>query len=110
MIRVTGVAQTLAALAGAALRAEAALNEGKRVLGEEVAETARTSHPWNNVTGETEASIQVTETGVTAGGASIYLEFGTSKMAARPFLRPAADSANGDAAADAARAAIIGVL
>ena len=49
-----------------------------------IAEGARERVPV--LTGETQDSIQETEDGVEAGGASIFLEFGTRKMAARPFF------------------------
>ena len=41
-------------------------------------------------TGETQDSITVTKDGVEAGSAALFLEFGTVKMAAQPFLGPAA--------------------
>lgn len=50
-------------------------------------------------TGKTAASIQAQHTGqgaeITMGGASLYLEFGTSKMSPKPFARPAIAEAPG---------------
>ena len=41
----------------------------------------------------------MTEEGVEAGtDAAIYVEFGTYRMAAQPFMRPAADKADGEEA------------
>jgi HK97 gp10 family phage protein len=40
-------------------------------------------------TGETRDSGQITEEGVEFGSAALFLEFGTVKMAAQPFLGPA---------------------
>jgi HK97 gp10 family phage protein len=40
-------------------------------------------------TGATQDSITITNEGVEAGEASLFLEFGTVKMAAQPFLGPA---------------------
>lgn len=105
-IVVRGITETIAKLAAVGAASLIGVKEAVKADAEEVAQIARTEHPWNNVTGETEASIQPTETGVTAGGASFYLELGTSKMAARPFMRPAADSAS-LAAGEVAAAAII---
>jgi hypothetical protein len=60
---------------------------------------ARNNHPWQNRTGRTEEGIFALEPVVEGlmvkgvwGGASpaLYLEMGTSKMPAYPFLRPAA--------------------
>lgn len=64
---------------------------------------AKTDHPWQNVTGTAEGSIQMREAEVLADGKIrgtwgsfgvlyfIFLELGTSRMAALPALRPAAD-------------------
>lgn len=92
-IVVRGITETIAKLVAVGAAATVAIPAAVKADAEEVAQIMRTEHPWNNVTGETEASITVTETGVSAGGASKFLEEGTSKMAARPFARPAADSA-----------------
>jgi hypothetical protein len=68
------------------------------------AQHARDNHPWKNRTGGTEASIWSGDPEIHGpiircnwGCASpgIYLELGTSKMPAYPFLRPAADYAYG---------------
>lgn len=61
---------------------------------ERTAAYARANHPWENRTGETEGSIHVEAAGphrfqVVAGGASLFLEFGTVHMPPYPFLLPA---------------------
>lgn len=61
-------------------------------------------------TGETRDSITVTETGVEVGGAAIYLEFGTYKMAAQPFFRPAMDEAATTDVGPVAAATLLGGL
>ncbi len=64
---------------------------------ERVAEYAQQNHPWQNQTGETEASIHSEKTGdheweVQAGGAMVYLEFGTVNMPPFPTMQPAYDA------------------
>src|SRR5260370_26645856 len=64
---------------------------------ERVAEYAKDNHPWQNETGETEASIHMEQTGphefaAVFGGASIYLEFGTVNMPPFTFIQPAWDA------------------
>jgi HK97 gp10 family phage protein len=68
-----------------------------------VAEDARTNHTFVNRSGELENSIKVEKTGtstegfveyrVVAGGVvayyAVYVELGTIRMSAKPFLRPA---------------------
>jgi hypothetical protein len=54
-------------------------------------------HARENVavlTGETRDSITETDEGVIVGGAALYLEFGTRKMAAQPFLIQGVDEAD----------------
>ena len=62
---------------------------------------AREDHPWKNRTGTLEGSI---ESWPTAEGAAygslgckyaIYLEFGTARMPAFPYLRPSVDKLTG---------------
>ena len=43
-------------------------------------------------TGETKDSIEATKDGVEAGGAALFLEMGTVKMAPQPFLAPAIEA------------------
>lgn len=60
------------------------------------------NHPWQNDTGETEASVfvnaaELTPAGIArcswgAAGAALFLEYGTVKMPAYPWLRPAQDA------------------
>jgi len=107
VIRIYGVPQTVARLAAVAARAAAAAPKASEAIAEEVANSARDRVPV--LTGETQASIETTPEGVQAGAAAIYLEFGTSRMAAQPFLRPAADEATGAGATAIFRAAV-GVL
>ena len=105
MIRLLGLPQTLAMFAKTAVKGELAAEAAERVLGEGVATAARAQVPV--LTGETQASIDVTDEGVEAAGASLYLEFGTVNMAAQPFLRPAADGAKALEPAIAAAARVI---
>lgn len=64
---------------------------------ENMAEYARDNHPWQNQTGETEASIHMEQEGphefaAVFGGASIFLEYGTVNMPPFPFIQPAWDA------------------
>lgn len=63
---------------------------------ERIAQYARDNHPWQNQTGETEASIHMEEDGddftVVFGGASIFLEWGTVNMPPYSYIRPAVDA------------------
>ena len=102
-VTIFGLPQLLARFAAAAVVGEAAGQAAVLALSEDVAGTARAMVAVD--TGETEDSIQITPEGVVAGGAAIYLEFGTYKMAAQPFMRPAADSADDGAASEAASVA-----
>src|SRR5258708_15189761 len=63
-----------------------------------VVDYAVANHPWQNETGETEASIHM-EQGPGAheftavfGGASIFLEWGTVNMSPYPTIQPAWDA------------------
>ena len=102
-ITIFGLPQLLARFAAAAAVGEIAGQAAVAALSEDVAVTARSMVPVD--TGETYDSIQVTPEGVVAGGAAIYLEFGTYKMSAEPFMRPAADEADDAGAIAAASAA-----
>ena len=62
-----------------------------------IADYAIANHPWQNQTGETEASIHMEQTGphefaAVAGGAMQFLEWGTVKMPPFPTMQPAADA------------------
>jgi HK97 gp10 family phage protein len=102
-IVIYGLPQLLARFAAAAALGEIAGHAAVTAVSEDVAATAKSMVPVD--TGETYDSIQVTPEGVVAGGAALYLEFGTYKMAAEPFMRPAADGAD-DGGAIAAAAAV----
>lgn len=62
---------------------------------------ARANHPWQNRTGKLEASLEAwpTEEGAAYGSVGVeyakYVELGTSKMPAFPYLRPAIDAVAG---------------
>lgn len=83
-------------------RVAAAAMAGVKAIAELAADHARANHPWKNRTEETEASIFVGEPHITpadvvrcpwgAAGAAVFLEYGTAKMPAYPFLRPAQDA------------------
>ena len=107
-MKLLGVANCLARLAAVRVAGIAAAEAAKNGVRGSVAETARGLVPVD--TGETRDSIVETEEGVTAGGAALYLEFGTYKMASRPFLRPAADSASEFDVAGIARTTLLGGL
>jgi len=62
-----------------------------------VVEWARTNHPWQNQTGETEASIHMEKVGehqfaAVGGGALPFLEWGTVHMPPFPTMKPAYDA------------------
>lgn len=60
-------------------------------------EYAKTNHPWQNETGETEASLRMEKAGdhefsFLGGGAMPFLEWGTVKMPPFPTMQPAFDA------------------
>jgi HK97 gp10 family phage protein len=64
---------------------------------EDIAQYAIANHPWQNESGETEASIHSEQTGdheysAVAGGAMQFLEFGTVHMPPFPTMQPAYDA------------------
>ena len=103
-LKVEGLAELearLVALGGSGARR--ALRRGLRAMGNVVRDAARDKSPVS--TGTLRKSIVTMDAGMTPGGWSFsvqlrsggfygrFLEFGTSKMAAHPFMRPAAESA-----------------
>jgi hypothetical protein len=91
VIQVLGLPQALATFGKMAVQGAVAAEATEELLGQSVAGVARAKVPV--LSGETKDSIVVTDEGVEAGGAALYLEFGTVNMPAEPFLRPAADVA-----------------
>lgn len=85
---------------------EARIAAGALLAVEEIAQRAAdhavANHPWQNRTGETESSVfvnapELTAAGVArcswgASGAALFLEYGTVRMPAFPWLRPAQDA------------------
>ncbi len=64
---------------------------------ERIAQYMIANHPWQNETGETEASIHSEKTGehewaTVGGGALPYLEWGTIHMPPFPTMQPAFDA------------------
>lgn len=108
MIAMHGIPALRAKLLRLQAAVEAAEPAAQRSVGEEVAEAARARVAVS--TGETQASIEATTEGASAGGAAVYLEFGTYKMEAQPFMRPAADEASGEGAEAVFQAAIRGAV
>ena len=105
-VQVLGVPETLAKFAELAAAVERAEDPAQLAVSEEVALIAQTLVAVD--TGETLESIEASAEGVTAGGAAPYLEFGTSRMGAQPFMRPAADSASGKGGEVVMRTAVEG--
>lgn len=68
------------------MRAEIAEHALKERIAEEARRRVRVK------TGETRDSIEVTDEGVEVGGAAPFLEYGTRKMPAYPFLGPAVEA------------------
>jgi len=107
-LSITGQAVVLANLARVIARAAAT---GKAIEGELKDVIAETAGGMVAVdTGETRDSITVTDTGVEVGGAAQFLEFGTYKMAAQPFFRPAMDEAADHDVSGIAQATLLGGL
>ena len=87
--------------------ARRAVRRGLRGMGQVVREAVRERAPVDR--GTLRRSVQIKDTGITPSGWSfavqlrpagfygVFLEFGTSRMAARPFMRPAVESAAGRA-------------
>lgn len=61
------------------------------------------------LTGETRDTVQAVDGKVIAGGAAVFLERGTSKMSKRPFMGPAVEQSNTQAA-DAAKKCLDDVI
>ena len=97
LMPVYGIPECLAKLAAVGIVANAGAEVAVRDVSEEVKAAAQGLVPVD--TGELQNSIQVTEEGVEAGtDHAIYVEFGTYRMSAQPFMRPAADEASGEEA------------
>lgn len=102
-IKVIGVPQALAKLGSLAVLGPDAALEATRIVARAVAEEAKQTTAWSDVTGETRRSIRVSERGKkstsvlagskAAGPAALFLEIGTSKMSPKPYMRPAIDHA-----------------
>lgn len=98
-VSVQGVREVQAALAriqaGVAQRRGAVMASAADPIAARMRETVAVD------TGETRDTIAVEQAGggavVAAGGASLLLEYGTSRMPARPFARPAVDGESGRA-------------
>lgn len=92
-IDVSQVHRLASDLAAAPARVEREVGEVLADGADDLAARARALVPV--ATGATRASIQASGSGleqvVSAGGAAIFLEYGTSRMAPRSFLRPAAE-------------------
>ncbi len=108
MITVVGVDALLARFARGIVVSEVAETEIPAKLAEDVADLARAYVPVE--TGRLQESITAGPTGVTtdveyAG----FVEYGTSDMAAEPYMRPAADTVDQTGALEAG-AAILGTI
>lgn len=82
--------------------AETVVAEARRHLDSAYATPSAAGEPPADPTGALAASLTVVDTpeGFAATAASphaFFLEYGTTRMAARPFLRPAADAAGDEA-------------
>lgn len=107
VIRVIGVPALLSRFVRAAVLGEAAARAAQGTLAQEVASTARAIVPVD--TGRLRDSIMAASDRVfTEVDYAAYVEYGTSERAPQPFLRPAADTANGEVAAGAAAAVMRG--
>lgn len=95
-VRVIGVPALAGRFARAAVLGQVAVLGARDVLGEEIAAAARRDVAVD--TGETRDSIGYADGVVSAAGAAVFLEYGTSDTAAQPFMRPAADTASADTA------------
>lgn len=96
MIRVLGVPALAGRFARAAVLGQAAALGARDHLGQDIAAAARRDVAVD--TGETRDSIGYADGVVSAAGAAVFLEYGTSDTDAQPFMRPAADGANTDGA------------
>jgi HK97 gp10 family phage protein len=103
MTAVIGVPELLARFARAAALAEVAEKAAIDTLGNEVEVTAQAAAPVD--TGALRDSIVYSD-GVVSVGVDYagFVEYGTSDTPAQPYLRPAADTADGEAAATIAAA------
>jgi len=91
---VLGVSQLLARFARTETLGKVATVAGQAATAREVQDSAQAKVPVD--TGALQASIQALPDRVIVGATyAPFVEFGTSNMAAQPYLRPAADEATG---------------
>jgi HK97 gp10 family phage protein len=108
-VMILGLKECLAKLALLPAVVDKAADVGKRKGAARIAAKAQANVEVR--TGHTRSTIVVTPEGnVSAGGAAIYLERGTSKMPAEPFLGPAAESEQAGVADDVASAVRVVVV
>lgn len=108
MTAIRGMAQCLARFARAEVLAEVAAQAGAKTAAQEIAETARSLVPVD--TGTLHDSIAVNDAGVGIGAPyAAFVEFGTSRNSAQPYVRPAMDEVKETGPAQAAEAVLRGV-
>lgn len=105
MSAVLGMAKLLGRLARAEVVSELAAQAGASKAAQEIAETARSMAPV--ATGALRDSIAVNPEGVYIGAPyAVFVEYGTSRSPAQPYVRPAMDEVKEAGPAEAAEAVI----
>lgn len=99
---IIGLPQLMTKLAALPIMTEKAAEVGKVIGANHIALRAREIVEVR--TGQTRATIHVEDGNVIAGGAAIFLELGTSKMPAEPFLGPAFEQKQDQVVDDVANA------